>query len=179
MEDAEPLIEHVERARTALLASVSGLSDSQAASRPPAGGWSINEVLEHLYLAEISGVSKIWAALDALKAGSGWTGERPNRGKPIEAIVAATWKEREIAPPIAQPHIGGPLAFWLSATRSLRPVLAELGVHMRNVDLEQVVFPHFLSGPLDGRQRLEFLRFHIERHAAQVERVRGSAGFPS
>jgi hypothetical protein len=41
------------------------------------------------------------------------------------------------------------------------------------------VYPHFLSGPLDARQRLEFLRFHIERHTAQVWRVRSSHGFPS
>jgi hypothetical protein len=60
--------------------------------------------------------------------------------------VDRTWKQKEIAPPIATPHIGGSLGFWLAATRSLRSVLADLGAMMRDSNLEDVVFPHFLSG---------------------------------
>ena len=46
------------------------------------------------------------------------------------------------------------------------------------VDLTTIVYPHYLSGPLDGRQRLEFLRYHMERHLAQIERVRAHPNFP-
>jgi hypothetical protein len=42
----------------------------------------------------------------------------------------------------------------------------------------EVVFPHYLSGPLVARQWLAFLRFHLDPHRAQVERVRESADFP-
>ena len=177
MADVDKLIDAVERARANLVSSVVGLSDAHAAFKPAEGQWSVVEVLEHLYLAEFSGIAKIWVALEALKAGRGWTEARPNRGKSIEEIVGATWKPKEVAPPIATPHIGGPIQFWLSATRSLQPVLAELGGHLRGANLEDVVFPHFLSGPLDARQRLEFLRFHIERHSDQVARIRSSEGF--
>lgn len=179
MAEVHTLIHAVERARAALMSSLAGLSDAQAAFKPPEGQWSVVEVLEHLYLAELSGVTKIWAALDALRAGRGWAEARPNRGKPIEDVVAATWKPKEVAPPIATPHIGGPIRFWLSATRSLQPVLADLGAHLQGANLEDVVFPHYLSGPLDARQRLEFLRFHIERHADQVARLRRGAAFPA
>lgn len=178
MADADTLIHAVERARAKLVSSVVGFSDAHAAFKPAEGQWSIVEVLEHLYLAELSGIAKIWVASEALKAGRGWAEARPNRGKPIEDVVAATWKPKEVAPPIATPHIGGPIHFWLSATRSLQSVLAELGGHLRGANLEDVVFPHFLSGPLDARQRLEFLRFHIERHTDQVARIRSSEGFP-
>ena len=178
MADVDSLIQAVERARAKLVSSVVGLSDAHAAFKPTEGQWSIVEVMEHLYLAELSGIAKIWAASEALRAGRGWAEARPNRGKPIEEVVAATWRPKEVAPPIATPHIGGPLQFWLSATRSLQPVLAELGGHLRGANLEDVVFPHFLSGPLDARQRLEFLRFHIERHTNQVARIRSSEGFP-
>ena len=35
-----------------------------------------------------------------------------------------------------------------------------------------------ISGPLDVRQRLEFLRFHLDRHRAQVEQVKLHPDFP-
>ena len=178
MTDGARLIGDVERARAALLGSVERLTDVQAGFKPGEGEWSVVEVVEHLYLAELSGVGKIWAALDAFRAGNAWTEPLPNRGKSIEAIVAATWKAREVAPPIATPHIGGPLEFWLSATRSLRHILADLGVQLGDTRLGEVVFPHFLCGPLDAGQRLEFLRFHIERHARQIARIRAGEGFP-
>jgi hypothetical protein len=120
-----------------------------------------------------------WAAVDGLRAGRAWAEALPNRGKRIEDVVATTWKPKEVAPPIATPHIGGPLEFWLSATRSLSDILADLGAQLEGVNLEEVVFPHYLSGTLDGRQRLEFLRFHIDRHLGQIGRVRTSAGFPA
>ena len=179
MTEVEALILLVEDARGQLLYVVDGLSDEQAAFKPAPDQWSIVEVVEHLYLAELSGVAKIWAARDALRAGRGWRDARPNRGQHIEAIIDATWKPREVAPPIATPHIGGPLAFWVACTRSLTPVLAALGAQLEDVALDEIVFPHFLSGPLDGRQRLEFLRFHLERHLKQIDAIRASAGFPA
>jgi hypothetical protein len=179
MAEVATVIQSVERSRAALLNSVAGLSEAQATFRPAEGQWSVLEILEHLYLAEVSGVTKIWVALDGLRAGRVWAEALPNRGKRIEDIVATTWKPREVAPPIATPHIGGPLEFWVSATRSLSGILEDLGARLEGVNLEEVVFPHYLSGPLDGRQRLEFLRFHIDRHLDQIGRVRTSAGFPA
>lgn len=176
--EVESLVQAVEEARRALLATVSSLSADQA-SFSPANGWSINEILEHLYLAEISGVTKIWSASDDHRAGKSWVGDSTNRGKSIEQVVDETWKEREEAPPIATPHIGGPLACWVAALGSLTPVLAQLARQLEGQPLDEIVFPHFLSGPLDARQRLEFLRFHLERHATQVERVRRDPGFPA
>ncbi len=178
MTDVDVLLHSVERSRMALLDTTAGLSESQAAFKVARDHWSIVEVLEHLYLAEVSGVSKIWAALTNLNEGHRWTADRPNQGRTIEDVVATTWKPKEIAPPIATPHIGGPMFFWVSATRSLRPVLADLGNALQDTDLEDVVFPHYLSGPLDARQRLAFLRFHIDRHVGQIARIRAAPGFP-
>lgn len=36
----------------------------------------------------------------------------------MRKLVADTWMPREVAPPIATPHIGGPLSFWIAAFRS-------------------------------------------------------------
>ncbi|MBI3566976.1 MAG: DinB family protein [Gemmatimonadetes bacterium] len=172
------LVSAVDDARQVLLDNVDGLSTAQGAWKPSADEWSVAEIVEHLFLAEFSGVSKIWVALEDVRAGKRWTEQNPNRGRSIEDIIASTWKPKEKAPPIATPNIGGPLAYWVSATRTLGDVLADLGRELDPYDLSAIVYPHFLCGPLDARQRLEFLRFHIERHVAQIERVKGDPGFP-
>ena len=178
MADTQKLIEAVRRAREALLRAAAGLSPAQGDYRPAPDAWSIAHNIEHLFLAEVSGISKIWAALERLRAGERWTGDLPNRGRSIEQIVAATWKPKETAPDICVPRIGGALPAWASALASLQHVLDDLGTQLEGVELEALVFPHFLCGPLDGRQRLEFLRFHLERHLDQIERVKAESGFP-
>ncbi|MDO8679809.1 MAG: DinB family protein [Acidobacteriota bacterium] len=172
------LVGSVERARTAVIDAVRNLRTDQGSFKPTPVEWSIAENVEHLYLAEISGLTKIWAAARQVRDGIAWEGDRPNHGKSIESVVATTWKPKEMAPGIATPHMGGPLEVWISSLRSLRSVLADLAKELGGLDLEAIVFPHFLSGPLDGRQRLEFLRFHMERHLEQIRRVQSHPAFP-
>jgi hypothetical protein len=169
------LVDSVERARDSVLECVASVSESDASRKPADGGWSITENVEHLFLAEMSGVTKIWSGIASVRAGARWTEPRPNHGKSIEEVIAVTWKPKETAPPIATPHIGGPLAAWVSSLRALRFILADLEKELSGLNLEDIVFPHFLSGSLDGRQRLEFLRFHLQRHQAQIERLKNGA----
>jgi hypothetical protein len=175
----QDLVTSIERTRDAVLEACKDLRPDQATFKPSAAEWSIVENVEHLYLAEMSGLTKIWAAANQVRSGVEWPGERPHHGKRIEEVVAATWKATEIAPGIATPHIGGPLEAWMSSLLSLRLVLADLAKQLDGLDLEAIVFPHYLSGPLDGRQRLEFLRFHMQRHLAQIHRVQANPAFPA
>jgi hypothetical protein len=172
------LVESVEHARDAVIGAVRNLRPDQATFKPSPDEWSIVENIEHLYLAELSGLTKIWAAARQVRAGVDWTDPRPNHGRSIEDVVATTWKPKEVAPGIATPHIGGPLEAWISSLQSLRGVLADLAKELDGLDLERIVFPHYLSGPLDGRQRLEFLRFHMERHLEQIRRLQSGPAFP-
>lgn len=64
--------------------------------------------------------------------------------------------------------MGGPIAFWRSALASLQQPLSELATALAGEDHEAIIHPHPLSGPLDVRQRFEFLRFHIHRHQQQL-----------
>ena len=129
--------------------------------------------------AEYSGVSKIWGAAEGWHHGRPvWIGEHTNRSQSIEQIIERTWKPKEIAPPIATPHIGGPLPFWTESLRGCQTILERLILVLDGADLEAILFPHFLSRPLDAGQRLEFLRFHLDRHQKQIERVMESEGFP-
>jgi hypothetical protein len=179
MQTAQELIHNVDEARRRVLAAVAVLTPAQAAFKPASDQWSVLENLEHLVLAEVSGVSKIWQAADSFRAGAPvFTGEHTNRGLSIDEVVVRTWKSKEIAPPIATPHIGGPLQYWITYTESCQSVLDRLGTVLEGLDLEEVIFPHFLSGPLDARQRLEFLRFHLDRHHAQILRLFHHQSFP-
>ena len=172
------LVDSVERARVSVIDAVKDLRPDQADFKPSEDCWSVTENVEHLYLAELSGVTKIWAATDQVRAGTPWSGARPNDGQPIEVVIEHTWKPAEIAPPSATPHMGGPLHAWISCLRSLRPVLSDLAKELDGMDLRAIVFPHYLSGPLDARQRLEFLRYHMERHLAQIARLQSHPEYP-
>jgi hypothetical protein len=173
------LIKDTQAERRHLIHLVTPLSDSQTDFKPSPDVWSINQNLEHLVLAEVSGVSKIWAAAFGVRQGRPvWVGEHTNRGFHIDEIIARTWKPKETAPPIATPHIGGPLAFWLEYTALAHDLLNRLEPALAGLALESVIFPHFLSGPLDAGQRIQFLTFHIIRHRRQIERLMADPLFP-
>jgi hypothetical protein len=60
------------------------------------------------------------------------------------------------------------LSFWKASLNSLQPVLEAFGSDLQEIELRLQAHPHPISGPLDFHQRLEFLRFHINRHHNQV-----------
>jgi hypothetical protein len=178
------LILDVAAARARFLEMVGKPSPAQAVFRPAPDAWSITDNIEHITLAEQGGINSIWKALAGARAGTPvWTGTLVHAGLNIEKIIATTWKEREQVPATAAPKWGGPAEYWISALRSVQSQLDALGAELERaegegIDLAAVVYPHVISGPLDVQQRLEFLRFHLDRHRGQVERIRQHADFP-
>jgi hypothetical protein len=173
------LASDVEDARDRYLNSVRILSSAQGSFKPSPDEWSAAEITEHLVHAEYGGISGIWKALDgSRRSDPPWSGDHVNRGLSIEEIVARTWKPREEVPVGAGPRLGGPLAFWIAALESCRQLLDRIAGELAGEDLERIVYPHPISGPLDAGQRFEFLRFHMDRHTAQVDRLRQHPEFP-
>ncbi|QMW03569.1 DinB family protein [Spirosoma foliorum] len=169
MSQLDHLLTEVAFARTRYIDEVRNLTEEQAHWKPSAHVWSVVENTEHLYWAEHGGIWGIWRAFHAKQAGTPvWEGELIHRGLPIETIIERTWQAKEQVPAIAAPRMGGSLSFWLSAFASLQQPLSDLATALANEDLETIIHPHALSGPLDIRQRYEFLRFHIDRHRNQV-----------
>ena len=169
------LIAEAQAARDRVLSLAGGLRPSQAAFKSAPDRWSIQEVVEHLVLAEEYGVSAVWRAAEGMRAGQPiWTGEHTNRGLAIEEIVARTWRPREVAPDWVIPRSAGPIGYWLARYRACGQVLVGLGPVLEGLDLEAVIFPHPLSGPLDASQRLAFLRFHADRHLQQIAAIKAS-----
>ena len=74
---------------------------------------------------------------------------------------------------------GGPLAYWKEAFALCERLLEALHLALEGLDVENVIYPHLISGPLDLGQRLEFLRFHTDRHYGQIERVKRTPSFHS
>jgi hypothetical protein len=169
----------VEQARERFLGPLVGLSPEQAAFRTEPDAWSIAQVTEHLVHAESGGINLIWRAAEGIARGApAWSGESPNRGLRIEDVVERTWQVRETSPESALPRIGGPFAYWAAALRGCSGLLVELKSALLGLALEDVIYPHAISGPLDARQRLQFLAFHLDRHRRQVAGIMAHPAFP-
>ena len=172
--DLRERIGRVEETRRRVLDELANVTESQGAFKPSPASWSIQEAAEHLVLAEEVGILFIWRATL-----SPWDGEHPHKGLSIEAVVRKTWKEKEIAPEPATPRFGGPLVYWIERLRGCETSLSRLSERLEGVDLETVIYPHVLSGPLDAGQRIDFLAFHMERHLDQIRAVIAHADYPA
>jgi hypothetical protein len=179
MTELDGLVEEVERARRDYLSLLEGLGAEQATFKADNTSWSITEITEHLVHAEQGGINLIWRAADGqARRAPVWIGESPNKGLRIEEVVQRTWRAREASPDSALPRVGGTLGYWVAALKSCSSLLAELKVPLGEVALEDTIYPHAISGPLDARQRLEFLAFHLRRHRNQVAAIMSHPAFP-
>jgi hypothetical protein len=179
MDEIILLQNEVENARTDFLNSIRDLNDIQGSFKPARNIWSAAEITEHLFHAELGGISGMWKAIYGVKTNSlAWSGEHTNKDLSIEEIVEKTWRPKEDVPEGAGPHLLGPLSFWKSAFESCQLILQRLTDELLHHRLDSIIYPHPISGPLDARQRYEFLRFHINRHKNQVESLKHHPEFP-
>ncbi len=166
------LIKDIEISRNRYLAEVNILTQKQSQWKPSPEVWNVIEITEHLFWAEQGGLFGMWKIIEAHKEDKiGWTGEAIHAGLSVEEIIAKTWKEKEIVPAVAAPRLGGTIAFWSVSLQSLQGILVKLGEEMNDDSLEIMTHPHPISGAMNIRQRLEFLRFHIDRHLEQVKNL--------
>ena len=177
--DMENLINQVEHARQKFITAASGLTYEQACFKPSPESWSITENAEHMVWAEQGGINGIWKTIEGIKNNKPvWTGEAIHHDLSIEQIIEKTWQPKEQVPEIAKPRWGGPIEFWLSSLNICQSLLHALNKAMNGMDPEQIIYPHIISGPLNVYQRMEFLRFHLERHQRQIENIKGHEDFP-
>ena len=169
------LLEEVAGSRRRVLEEVAGLPAEVGSERPDESAWSVQEILEHLVLAERGGYDMICTAAARFRAGDPvWTGASENDGLSIEAIIDRTWKPREVAPEFATPSGQWTADIWASHLRSCDALLSDLPIVLRDLPLSEVIYPHFLCGPLNVIQRLEFLRFHLDRHLPQIQSTKAA-----
>ena len=169
------LLESIKKSRSDVIASIANLSTAEGNKKPDPDRWNIQEVIEHLVLAERGGFDLIYTAAERFRMGDPvWVGESANDGLTIEAIIEKTWKPKEIAPPSATPTGKWSLGVWSSHFKNCDDLLTNLNHALAGLPLDQVIYPHFLCGPLNAIQRLEFIRFHIDRHIHQIADLKNS-----
>lgn len=169
MNTVQNLIAQVSEARSQYLHLISAVDELQAEWKPGKEAWNVIEITEHLFWAEQGALNGMWKTLFAIRNGSLTKSyDFIYRNLSIEEIINLSWKEKETAPAVAAPRIGGTLAFWSVSLRSLQFILEEFGKEIKEDELRLQAHPHPISGPLDFQQRIEFLRFHINRHHHQV-----------
>ena len=179
MSNLHLLIHQVKQARQEFIAEATGLSSAQASFKSSEAIWSVVDNAEHMVWAEMGGINGIWKTLEAIKNNKPiWAGEAIHHGLSIEVIVEKTWQPKEIVPEIAKPRWGGPVEYWLASLQNCQILLEALGEALMGYDPEKIIYPHIISGPLNVVQRMEFLRFHLNRHQKQIERIKTHPDFP-
>ena len=167
------LLHKVAIARQNYIAVLTDLDEVQSQWKPSSESWNAVEITEHLFWAEQGGILGMWKTLLGIREGTvSYEETSLNDGLLIEAIIERTWKVKETVPAIAAPRMGGPLPFWISSLTSLQPILDSFGEILYEDDLSKKAHPHPISGALTFGQRLEFLRFHIDRHRMQAENLK-------
>lgn len=179
MEQLHRLIQGVEKARQAFIAEASNLTFDQIHFKPTLDAWSILQNVEHIVRAEQSGTFGLFKAIDGYRRNDlVWSGPPIHRGLSIEEVIAKTWQPKEQVPDIAAPIWGGSLNYWLTLLKAQTQLLKGLGEALSDLDLEDILFPHPISGPLDAKQRIDFLRFHLARHQLQIQNIKAHPDFP-
>ena len=169
MNTIQNLIQGVSAARTSFLDMLTGIEEAKTRWKPDPEIWCVIEITEHLFWAEQGALFGMWKTLHAIREGAiERSYESVHKDLPIQKIIDLTWQPKEKVPAVAAPRLGGTLSFWKASLASLQDVLAAFGQDLKEDELRLQAHPHPISGPLDFQQRLEFLKFHIDRHAAQV-----------
>jgi len=170
------LIDDVSVARNQYLNNIKEITETQACWKRDPEEWNITEITEHLFWAEQGGIVGMWRTLHAIRNGGVLrTYESPHKDMSIDQVVEMTWQIKEKVPAVAAPRFGGPLSFWRLSLGGLQGLLDAFGQDLKEDELRLQAHPHPISGALDFHQRIEFLRFHINRHNNQVSNLLAAA----
>jgi hypothetical protein len=165
------LLKELDCSRKSYLETIEPLSQNQAEQIISEKSWSVIKITEHLYWAEFLGIAVMEKELIEVRNG------KQNISHPkfsiestIEEIITGTWKTKEEAPRIAVPKIEGSIFFWKESFNQLQIFSKNFVNQINNDELDLYAHQHPISGPLTFRQRVEFLRFHIDRHKLQAKK---------
>lgn len=167
--------------RAALDRLLEGVDEEGLRFRPPSGGWSIAQVLEHLVRVDDLYERGLAPALERARVAS--AGNRPPRpslwGKLFLYFLRPGTRARLKAPKAMHP--GEPRENVLEELRRREARLRERVAGARDLALGRVKMP----SPATKLIRFNLLDVfavlaaHTRHHLRQVERVRGSEGFPA
>ena len=172
MNTVTQLIHDVAAARNEFIDGIKNINEVQAAFKPSPEEWNITDITEHLFWAEQGAIYGMWKTLYAIREGkAARTVESDHKEWTVEKLIAETLKEKEQVPAVAAPRLGGTLVFWRLSLAGLQTLLEAFGKELQEDELRLQAHPHPISGAMDFQQRIEFLRFHMQRHQGQVQSI--------
>lgn len=166
-------------ARERVFESVASWTEDQLSFKPEDGAWTVSEIFEHLHIVEFMTLQQIWGVPE----------ERATRrlvpitqtDKPLSffELVSGLNEDFKVkAPAFWWPQGKTSGLLWLEALKSNQRVIEKLPSFLDDELASRIVLPHFLFGPLNAMQWLEFFPFHLDRHVKQIARLRQSEDFP-
>lgn len=173
--ERETVLKQLANSRERLLRTMQGLSKEQLHYRPAAGRWTVAECIEHLTFVEGRVLGLIQKSLS--------DGPTPSKKSAFEG------KEKELMDDIAgritrfqAPEAVQPSGRWPDDELLTRFEAARLSMRefasSTEADLRRHFYTHPRFGDLDLYQWLLLAAAHCERHCAQAEEVKASAGYP-
>jgi hypothetical protein len=170
------LMDHLDRTRAALLATVESVPESRRNVSPGSGGWSPAQVLDHLAVVEAGSVRLM--AKRIARAREGGLGPDPKTSSVLGALDGqgvASREQRWQAPEIVLPRDGATAASALASLRESRAALLELLRDADGLDLSAVRAMHTRLGDIDMYQWALFIGQHEARHTSQIGEMAAAA----
>lgn len=169
-DERQRLIAHLEMTESWLVSELQGLSDAQLKFKMSPESWSINDVVEHLAVAEPQYWQRIHDSMkqppweqkpEATDAGILWYGiDRTNRNKTGEARVpTGRWKD-------VQGSLG-----------EFRKLRATMLTYARQTQ-DDLRSRRLLEGNMDVYQWFLMISTHSQRHILQIREIKGHASYP-
>jgi len=162
----------IEVRRQALLARVGEMDPAALARRPPDGGWSLLEVIEHLVLVE----EVVLGAPDRPPYEHPPRRTLGNRLRYLMVMGVLRFGIDVRAPsrrmiPAGECDLAALRQRWDRNQAWFRAHLADLDAS----GARRAVFRHPVSGPIDAHQAVTMLGAHLARHDGQVQRLLDAA----
>jgi len=177
---AADLLQRNERVTAAFESALGGLDATQLAWRPPGGGWSVAQVLEHLCVATDSYL----VALLQKRGGNQPVATDTTRWRPsfLGGLLANSMRSPRKLPtprihrpgPEPRPNVAGE---FLTRQREIgRLIASSAGIDWRKLRMASPV-SRFIRMNLGDC--FEVLVAHAERHLGQVTRIKAEPAYPA
>lgn len=166
------LLDYADRARDDLLAALAATAPAIYAVRPPDGGWTIAEVMAHLYLVEHSSVRAMFRALkNARQAGLGAETDESSLLGALDATGLKTGRGRVEAPPFVYPTEVVDLETARARLGESRDGLRAWAREADGLAIATVCWPHPRLGELNLYEWVIMIADHETRHTRQIREI--------
>ena len=153
------------------------LTVSQTSIRPPDGGWSIQEILEHLSLVESQLLHLVTTLLERAEKISGTDSPVRSYEVSLEQVIQRSSREKFSTRDKYQPTGRAEALASIAILQQVQEDLRGLIPRLQSVDPTVARFPHWIFGSLDLGEWLAFIVVHEERHLMQIEAIMAAREF--